>query len=151
MYAKNPTWGNRDCTAVDLVVRFEDISEELPFTANLNDTTEYGKDLYKRAIAQEFGVIGKFNPIPPTIEFVTDVVRAHRNNKLKNEIDPIASNPLRWNSLTTEQQKEYKKYRIDLLDCTSDPLFPWYNCVVVEVNFGFVVNPSLAPWPVYFT
>jgi hypothetical protein len=148
LYAVNPKWGNRDRTAVDIVVRFEGIDEDLPFTANVNDTTDYGRDLYAKAVAGEFGVISEFDPKPPAVELVTKIMREHRNHKLQTEVDVIASNQLRWNSLTTEQKKAYEEYRTALLDCTSDPAFPWYNSVVVEVNFGFSINPTLAPWPV---
>lgn len=148
LYAANPKWGNRNQTAVDLIVRFEGIDEDLPFTASLNDAADYGRDLYTKAVAGEFGGIEDFKPVALPMEYVTAVVREHRDYKLKNEVDPVVSNMLRWNELTLEQQQDYASYRTALLNCTSDPAFPWYNAVVIETNFGFVVDPTLAPWPV---
>jgi hypothetical protein len=146
-YAKNPRWSNRSQTKIDLIVRFTEINEELPFTANVSDPEPHGRDIFARAQAGEFGEVAPFNPVPPTLEEVAAIFRETRNYKLQNEVDPIVSNPLRWADLSPEQQQAYSNYRRALLDITEDPEFPWYNLVVSEVDYGFVTNDSLAPWP----
>lgn len=51
-------------------------------------------------------------------------VRAERDNILVTVLDPIVTNPLRWDSLTTEKQAEWAAYRISLLDITDQVGFP---------------------------
>lgn len=52
--ARNPVLLSED--AVDLLVTFDKLGE-VPFTATKNDSTSYGRDLYTRALAGEFGKI----------------------------------------------------------------------------------------------
>jgi hypothetical protein len=148
VYAKNPVWANRSQTLINLTVRFEEIAEELPFTANPNDIEEHGRDIYARAAAGEFGSVAPFNAISPTVDSVKEAVRQARNRKLETEVDPIVSNPLRWADLTLEQQQTVADYRIALLNITDNPAFPWYATVVSETDFGFDVDVSKAPWPI---
>ena len=51
-------------------------------------------------------------------------VRRTRNSLLKEEVDVIVSNPLRWNSMTTEEQQEWTDYRQALLDVPQQSGFP---------------------------
>lgn len=43
-------------------------------------------------------------------------LRLERDRLLRQEVDPIVSNPLRWNDMTTEKQTEWSNYRTALLD-----------------------------------
>ena len=51
-------------------------------------------------------------------------LRAQRNSKLALEVDPIVSNPLRWNELTEAKQTEWTQYRTDLLNLPEQSGFP---------------------------
>ena len=51
-------------------------------------------------------------------------VRHTRDNRLKDEVDPIVSNPLRWGSLSDEQQLAFTVYRQNLLDIPEQEGFP---------------------------
>lgn len=51
-------------------------------------------------------------------------IREERDMKLETEVDPIVSNPLRWSSMTTEQQNAWSQYRTDLLNITEQEGFP---------------------------
>lgn len=53
-----------------------------------------------------------------------DIVRADRNLLLYREVDPIASNALRWASLSAEQQQAWADYRQALLDVPQQAGFP---------------------------
>jgi len=51
-------------------------------------------------------------------------LRQERFSRLRKHVDEVASNPLRWNSLTPDQQQAISEYRQALLDLpqtTSDP------------------------------
>lgn len=51
-------------------------------------------------------------------------LRAERDNKLVNEVDPIITNPLRWADLTETKQAEWTQYRADLLNLSEQDTFP---------------------------
>jgi len=51
-------------------------------------------------------------------------VRAVRDNKLTDEVDPIAGNTLRWNALTDAQRAAWTQYRTDLLNVPQQAGFP---------------------------
>ena len=62
-------------------------------------------------------------PIIPT-EQLDLQARAKRKQLLETVVDPVVSNPLRWNDLTVDQQQAYKDYRQDLLDTTTQDGYP---------------------------
>ena len=51
--------------------------------------------------------------------------RRERDSKLFYEVDPIASNNLRWAGLTSEKQGEWAQYRTDLLNVPQQAGFPF--------------------------
>ena len=51
-------------------------------------------------------------------------LRAQRDQKLVNEVDPIVTNPLRWAELTDAKQAEWTQYRTDLLNLPAQSGFP---------------------------
>jgi hypothetical protein len=55
---------------------------------------------------------------------LSDRARTQRDFKLSNEVDVIASNPLRWAALTDEKRAEWAQYRIDLLNVPQQSGFP---------------------------
>ena len=57
-------------------------------------------------------------------EEVSNLVRQFRNDLMILEIDPIVSNPLRWGSLSDEQQLAFTVYRQNLLDIPQQEGFP---------------------------
>ena len=81
-YAKNPEWADEAQTVINLTVKFVGQNEELPFSATPNDTTKHGRDLFSRAIAGEFGVIGAFTPFVSSEENLKIDVRARRDQLL---------------------------------------------------------------------
>jgi hypothetical protein len=147
IYAKDPTWANRSQTSINLIARFKEIEEDLPFTADPNDTEAHGREIYARAVEGQFGAIGPFISEPPLIDEVKKLIRQARDFKLKTEVDPIVSNPLRWADLSSEKQYAWADYRIALLAFPDDPVFPWYNLVVSETDYGYTTEVSKAPWP----
>jgi hypothetical protein len=120
-YANNLKWANQEHTSIDLIARFEEINEDLPFTANFNDSEEHGRDVFARAKAGEFGVIDEWTP--PTTEELAAQARGQRNSLL-SEIDSIVGNPLRWASFSTDKQTELANYRQALLDVPQQAGFP---------------------------
>lgn len=51
-------------------------------------------------------------------------LRKIRDRLLRDEVDAVVSNPLRWASLTAEQQQAWADYRQALLDVPSQVGFP---------------------------
>ena len=57
-------------------------------------------------------------------ELKAEKIREQRDARLRN-VDEIASNPLRWGSLSSEQQEDLADYRQALLDVPQQDEFPW--------------------------
>lgn len=67
---------------------------------------------------------GEFKPAPPDLQALASQVRAERDRRLREEVDPIVTNPLRWADLTVEQQEAWAAYRRALLDVPEQDGFP---------------------------
>jgi hypothetical protein len=63
-YAKDPSFGDASGDCIVLTVKWEEFNEEMPFGATTYDTEQYGRDLYYRAYAGEFGQVAPY--VPPT-------------------------------------------------------------------------------------
>lgn len=64
-YANSPVWANADQTAINLSVKFDDIAQEIPFTASETDTTSHGQELFTAAANGDFGPVGAYVPPGP--------------------------------------------------------------------------------------
>ena len=67
-------------------------------------------------------------PTLPTEEELAIVsaekIRTKRAGILSSLVDPVISNPMRWDALTSTQQNEVTTYRTALLDITDQDTFP---------------------------
>lgn len=59
-YANTPVYGNVEGTNIQLIVKWEEFNEEMPFGATTYDPMPHGVDLYNRAKAGEFGAIAPY-------------------------------------------------------------------------------------------
>jgi hypothetical protein len=60
--ARDPVWNDAAQTSLNLWVTFEETAEtlgEMPFTASPADNEAYGRELFERAVALEFGPIAE--------------------------------------------------------------------------------------------
>ena len=60
----------------------------------------------------------------PSIEEKSEIMREKRDNLLKTVVDPIVTNPLRWEELDDAQKSKYRAYRLYLLDIPQQEGFP---------------------------
>ena len=74
----------------------------------------YDGELYKKGYA----------PKKP-IKLMQEEMRELRNRYLEEYIDPIVTNPLRWEDLSDKEKQEIKDYRRYLLDYTEQP--EWWS------------------------
>jgi len=74
---------------------------------------------------EELAAIG-LTRVVPALEQPTEaiMIRAKRGFLLASEVDPIASNILRWADLTPEKQTAWAAYRRALLDIPQQVKFP---------------------------
>lgn len=63
--AHSPVWADADGITINLIVKFAEFEEELPFAANDHDAMPYGRELFARAKAGEFGEVAPFVPFVP--------------------------------------------------------------------------------------
>ena len=95
----------------------------LPFSLNpadkgaLFDTSA----LYAKVVAE--GNVIALSSSEETAELAAEI-RDLRDNKLEKEVDPIVSNSLRWEDLSTSKQNEWKAYRTALLGIPQQSGFP---------------------------
>jgi len=64
-YAKNPVWVDAEQTRIDLIIKWEGIAEEFPFTADPTDPAEHGRAIFAAALAGQYGSIADYVPPPP--------------------------------------------------------------------------------------
>ena len=96
----------------------------IPFTSDPNDVEAHCRELFASAKA-----LGPAPYEPPPLPVYTDeehaeFTRAERNRLLRLNVDPIVSNPLRWNALTVEEQESLKVYRDQLLNISKQDGWP---------------------------
>ena len=73
--ARNPQWNDAEHSSLNLLVTFEGNPfnlGEVPFTASPNDCEAYGRELFARAVALEFGQVLE----PSASELVRSVLQA---------------------------------------------------------------------------
>ena len=56
-YAKEPIFSSEDGTKINLVVKFDHLPQECPFTADSNDVEEHSKELHGLALSGAFGEV----------------------------------------------------------------------------------------------
>ena len=96
----------------------------IPYTVDPADTdTHINNDQVMALIGDNFAAY-----VPPTQAELdakaADEVRAIRDMRLAQEVDPIVSNSLRWADLTEAKQAEWTTYRTALLNITDQAGFP---------------------------
>lgn len=64
--ATNPVFSNADNTSIDLMVKFAEYSEMLPFTAMSSEKEEHTNTLFENALKGEYGAIGPY--VPPNTD-----------------------------------------------------------------------------------
>jgi hypothetical protein len=63
--ARNPQWTDAEHNMIDLEVDFMPLDEDwLPYTCTPDDVVAHSRDLYRRAIAGDFGQIADETPRP---------------------------------------------------------------------------------------
>ena len=96
----------------------------IAYTLNPNDTD---MSVDNNTLLELIGSDYEAYVVPTQAELDAELaasLRAQRNEKLFMEVDPIVSNPLRWNDLTEAKQTEWAQYRTDLLNLPEQSGFP---------------------------
>lgn len=96
----------------------------IPYCVDPSDTdTHVNNDEVMALIGSNFAAY-----VAPTQaeldEEAAEEVRRERDGILLNDVDPIASNPLRWAEMTAAKQAEWSAYRTALLNITDQAGFP---------------------------
>jgi hypothetical protein len=67
-YAKNPVWVNAEHTMIDLVIKWDGINDELPFTASPTDCEAHGRAIFEAAVAGQFGAVAEYVAPPEPVQ-----------------------------------------------------------------------------------
>jgi hypothetical protein len=58
-YAKNPRWANAEHTIIDVVVKFEHFTDEVPFTASSDDVEDHGRAVFADIVSGKYGPVAE--------------------------------------------------------------------------------------------
>lgn len=117
--------GNR----IDCWLDLDEYEGWTPYTLDVNDGDMTVDNTVLLAQMQEANDISPYvAPEPPTQEEIDNSsaaeIRGERNGLLVSLVDPVVSNPMRWDGLTSTQQNEVTSYRTSLLNITAQDTFP---------------------------
>lgn len=116
---RNPKWLNLGHTYLECEVNFDHLDDEWVLFSCVPDgydVMEHTGEIFQKCVDGEFGEIEEF--VLPVVlqEDLDQYVRSARNELLETVVDPVVTNPLRWNALSAEKQQEWIDYRQALLD-----------------------------------
>ena len=77
-YATSPVWANEANSIVNLIVKFDGIPTDAPFSASPVDPAVHGRDLFARAVAGEFGPISPYSIPVLSSEQIREIAKANR-------------------------------------------------------------------------
>ena len=100
-----------------------------PYTLDVNDADMTIDNTVLLAQMQEANDIAPYvAPTPPTKDELDAIsataIRSERRGLLSGLVDPVISNPMRWDGLTSTEQNEVTAYRTALLNITDQDTFP---------------------------
>lgn len=117
---RNAVSQNDDDTEFDLEIKHPDYGW-IPYSLTTNDTDNtIDNSALLKLIGSDFTKLSQSEKDSKESNFV----RMDRDAILETEVDPIVSNPLRWNAMSKEKQDAWTKYRQDLLDVPQQSGFP---------------------------
>jgi hypothetical protein len=93
----------------------------IPFQASANDPAPHGQSLYN-SLNNSSDL--QYETDEEYTERKSLVARTVRNNRLREEVDPLISNPIRFSELPIEKQNEWTVYRTALLNIPQQEGFP---------------------------
>lgn len=95
--AHSPIWVNQNHTAIDLMVKFKEFNEELPFTATLNDNHKHSKTLFDNAINGVYGVIVEYtSPVVSLESLKRQAIRTVKQERTKRREAPVNALNRSW-------------------------------------------------------
>jgi len=104
----------------------------IPYSITLHDTdTTIDNNLIMSLIGNNFLPYVELTQEELDLE-TAKIIRIQRNNILVSEVDPIATNILRWEELDITRQNKLRQYRQELLDVPDQEGFP--NSIVWPIN-----------------
>ena len=114
-----------DSTKIDCEIEHP-VHGWIPFTC---DPSDAGSEFDVAALHAEMAANPETLPyVPPTEAEIlyeqTSEARYYRSQLLTEIVDPVATNPLRWDDLSQERKDEVSAYRRALLDITDQAGFP---------------------------
>jgi hypothetical protein len=59
---RDPRWAAPDHSAIDCIVKFDHLKQEVKFTANPKDSMQHGREIFERCATGKYGSIGEFQP-----------------------------------------------------------------------------------------
>ncbi len=126
---KDAVYINSDQTRINCWLDLPEHEGWTPYTLDINDPDMTIDNTVLLDQMQTDGAISEYvPPTPPTQEEIDAesalTIRQQRSDLLAAFVDPVVSNPMRWDSLTPDEKTEVTQYRTDLLNVTDQDTFP---------------------------
>lgn len=120
--AHSPQWASPEKNAVNLTVTFEHEPEtEFLFTAVAEDSTAHGQELFRNAIAGEYGEIA-----PLSQEWISAVTLAENSLKRRKQMELCLSKVQHWDMFNearkTQAWRDYYQQLAALINNESWPV-----------------------------
>lgn len=90
--AQSPKWSNEAKTTIDLDAEFAELGGgSVPFTCSADADTDYGRDIFARAVAGEFGAVADYAPIdrPVVVPFAVSRFQARAALHVAGLLDDV--------------------------------------------------------------
>lgn len=111
------------CT-IDLQLAGSQLDEGVTYVCHPDDNAETGKYVWEVCSKVDPRFISPYCPPPaPSTEQLSEFARRARDSLL-SEIDQIATNPMRWGDLNSDQQNQVAQYRTALKNVPQQSGFP---------------------------
>lgn len=117
-------WLNSEKTIVNCNLVLES-GKILPYTASQSDQAVQGRKIFDLILKDYYDAVVDY--VAPTEEELLAQTASNERAKRRQlllDLDTVVSNPLRWNSFTSDQQTEIAAYRQALLDVPQQATFP---------------------------
>jgi hypothetical protein len=111
------------CT-IDLQLSGGPLEEGVTYVCHPDDNVETGRFVWETCSKVDPRFIAPYLPAPaPSTTQLSESARSVRNGLL-SEIDSIATNPMRWGDLSSDQQNQVAQYRNALKNVPQQSGFP---------------------------
>lgn len=121
--ARNPTMQFGDDGVINMEVKFEHLADFVPFSARADDNEAHGRELYERAMAEEFGEVVALPPLTPY-----EIARRDNPGRRQQLLSQASDMARHWDMMgDSEQANAWRDYYRAVYALTLKKSWPMVN------------------------